>query len=223
MRLTSSKALTFLVIGVHGILTAQSFLPRAAFLSLQKTSCTRHHVAAVFVAAKSSDKWNDKDHLIHNASEIHEDTPDELREGEDLAAWDAHDCSDAGMEAASEERALMLAQEIAHKMHEEALEHKRDRSKQNHNVVVDELKPGTKKNVWKDADHLIRGAAEIHEDTAEELRDGEDSAAWDAHDCSDAGMEAASEERALMIAQEMAHKLHEGALKLKQKQQEKKA
>ena len=44
----------------------------------------------------------------------------ELKESEAQAAWDAHDCSDAGMEAAMMERSVMLANEMAHKMKEKA-------------------------------------------------------------------------------------------------------
>lgn len=61
--------------------------------------------------------WNEE-HLAHDASEIHEETAAELKESEEAAAWDAHDAPDAGMEAAAEERAVMLAAELVHKMKE---------------------------------------------------------------------------------------------------------
>ena len=59
--------------------------------------------------------WNEK-HLAHSASDIHEETAEELLESEEAAAWDAHDAPDAGMEAAAEERAVMLAAELMEKM-----------------------------------------------------------------------------------------------------------
>jgi hypothetical protein len=99
------------------------------------------------------------------------------------------------MEAACEERAVMLANEMAHKLKEKAAE----QSEQ-------------EKDEWNEK-HLIHGASEIHEETEEELKESEAQAAWDAHDCDDPGMEAACEERAVMIANEMAHKLKEKATK----------
>ena len=195
---------------------AYSFITRTTFVSFQKTTQVRRHSTTTTWAAQKEDEWKDEDHLIHSAADIHEDTLEELREEEELAAWDAHDCNDAGMEAAAEERALMMAQEIAHKMHKEALDKKKK------NPVAAAASDANKKKEWNE-EHLIHGAAEIHEDTAQELREEEDLAAWDAHDCNDAGMEAAAEERALMLAQEMAHKLHEDALKQKRSQEKKEA
>lgn len=135
--------------------------------------------------------WDDE-HLIHGAKEIHEETDEELKESEDAAAWDAHDASsDPGMEAASEERAVMLANEMAHKLKERA-----QHSEEN-----------AEKNEWNE-EHLAHGASAIHEETDEELEESEDAAVWDAFDsASDPGMEAAMMERSVMMANEMAHKL----------------
>ena len=110
------------------------------------------------------------------------------------AAWDAHDCNDPGMEGAAEERAVMLAEEMLHE-----LQQKQDKT-----------------NEWNDQ-HLAHGAANVHEESNQELKASEDAAAWDAHDCNDAGMEAAAEERAVMLANEFMHDM-----KLKQQQQKKK-
>jgi hypothetical protein len=197
---------------------ANSFITRCTFVSFQKTTQVRHHsITTTIWAAQKEGEWKDEDHMIHSAADIHEDTPDELREEEELAAWDAHDCSDAGMEAAAEECTLMMDQEIAHKMHKEALYKKKK------NPVAATASDANKKKDWNE-EHLIHGAAKIqHEDTTHELREEEDLVARDAHSCNDTGMEAAAEERAVMLAQEMAHKLHEDALKQKMPQEKKDA
>ena len=140
------------------------------------------------------DEWNDE-HVAHGIEQVHEETNEELKDSEDAAAWDAHDLSDPGMEAAAEERAVMLAAEMTHKMKE---------GRQNDDS------DGT--STWND-EHLAHGIADVHEETDDEIKDSEDAAAWDAHDVSDAGMEAAAEERAVMLAAEMAHKMKEKAAK----------
>ena len=116
---------------------------------------------------------------------------DDLRQAEDDAAFDAHDCPDAGMEAAAEERAVMMAESMhlkpKHQIHAEQTS------------SVDESVP---------APHIS-----MDEVGTAELQQAEDDAAYDAHDCSDAGMEAAAEERALMMAYEMAEKKKEEARK----------
>ena len=52
---------------------------------------------------------------------------DELRQAEEDAAFDAHDCPDAGMEAAAEERAVMMAEAMhltaKHEIHAEMEDH----------------------------------------------------------------------------------------------------
>ena len=105
-------------------LTSQSFL---CLLLTEFSLEVRHCLAFVHLsprqnafwrikASKGSD-WNDK-HLAHGAQEVHDETNDELLDSEEAAAWDAHDASDAGVEAAAEERAVMLANEIIHKLKE---------------------------------------------------------------------------------------------------------
>jgi hypothetical protein len=137
---------------------------------------------------QQQNSWNEE-HLAHGMGDVQEETDAQIRDSEDAAAWDAHDCSDPGMEAAAEERAVMFAAEMIHKM-------KGGRKK-------DEPK---KVNTWNE-EHVARGVTQVHEETEEELKDSEDAASWDAHDCSDAGMEAAAEERAVMLAAEMIRRM----------------
>lgn len=114
---------------------------------------------------------------------------DDLRQAEDDAAFDAHDCPDAGMEAAAEERAVMMAESMhlkpKHEIHAEQTS------------SADEAVPAPHISMEK-----VGNA---------ELEQAEEDAAYDAHDCSDAGMEAAAEERAVMMAYEMAEKKKEEA------------
>jgi len=158
--------------------------PRAdAFLSPTPTTTTAITTKLIrqFAAPKKND-WNDA-HVAHNKAEVHEETDQELLDSENTAAWDAHDCNDAGMEAAAEERAVIMAHELMHqKLHPE----------ETHN----------KSKEWNDQ-HLAHNVAEIHQETQDEVHDSEEAAAWDAHDAPDAGMEAAAEERAVMLAAEL--------------------
>jgi hypothetical protein len=165
--------------------TSTTFLSRTGSIRAGTIPATAR-LPLLAVSKKSS--WNEE-HLAHGASEIHEETPEELLDSEDAAAWDAHDAPDAGMEAAAEERAVMLAAELVHKM-----KHKKQSNQ------------GTTRDQWNEA-HLARDSSEIHEETPEELLESEDAAAWDAHDAPDAGMEAAAEERAVMLAAELVQKL----------------
>jgi hypothetical protein len=151
-------------------------------------------------SSSNSNSWNEE-HLIHGASEIHEETEEEIRESEMAAAFDAHDCSDPGMEAAMEEGSLMTAQYYAHQLKEKNDLHKGSAAEPIKNKVKS----------WNE-EHLIHGAHEIHEETDDELRESEDAAAYDAHDSIDSGMEAAMEERAVMLARELAHKMKEQAM-----------
>ena len=109
----------------------------------------------------------------------------DLRQAEDDAAFDAHDCPDAGMEAAAEERAVMMAES----MH----------LKPKHEIHAEQT---------SSADEAAVPAPHISMEKVgnAELEQAEEDAAYDAHDCSDAGMEAAAEERAVMMAYEMAEK-----------------
>lgn len=69
-----------------------------------------------------SKRW-DEGHLVHGATEIQQQTDEEILDSEIAAAFDAHDCDDPGMEAVMMERAVMLAAEMAHKKKEEAEHH----------------------------------------------------------------------------------------------------
>lgn len=107
------------------------------------------------------------------------------------AAFDAHDCPDPGMEAAAEERAVMMAESTAESMH---------------------LQPKHLIHAEQTPDDSIP-APQISKDEVDdaEIEQALEDAAYDAHDCSDAGMEAAAEERAVMNAYEMAEKKKEEA------------
>jgi hypothetical protein len=164
---------------------------------LSRGTVANNHILTTTILYTKDDSWQDE-HLIHGASAIHEETEEELEESEAQAAWDARGCDDPGMEAACEERAVMLANEMAHKLKEKS-------AKQSEQ----------EKNEWNEK-HLIHGASEIHEETEEELKESEAQAAWDAHDSDDPGMEAACEERAVMLANEMARKLKKKAAKQSQ-------
>ena len=150
------------------------------------------------------------DNNNNNNNNNHENSiPDkaELKESETAAALDAHGCSDPGMEAAAQERALIMnAEEI-----------KMARPKQQSSFGTHDKNKETspKMNVWyNDKKHLNEGARHLQEDeeeTVAELRAAQDAAAWDAHDCSDPGIEAAMEERAVMLARELTQKLKKKA------------
>jgi len=146
----------------------------------------RHYLHSL--SERKGGEWNDE-HLVHDATEIHEETEEEMRESEEAAAFDAHDLNDPGMEAAMMERSVIIANEMAHNYKE----------KEKH--PVDEI---NKKN-WNN-EHLVHDATEIHEETEDELLESEEAAAFDAHDLNDPGMEAAMMVRAVIFANEMAHK-----------------
>jgi len=119
---------------------------------------------------------------------------EELLEAEEAAAFDAHDVSDPGLEAAAMERAVMMAEEL----------------KEGASVVRKPMRklPVTSKSVEK-----TENTQKNSEDTSltaeeEELLEAEDAAALDAHDVSDAGFEAAAMERAVMMAEEFKEKAH---------------
>lgn len=135
------------------------------------------------------------------ASKLYNQKDDEdLRQAEDQAAVDAHDCPDPAMEAAAEERAVMMADA----MH---------------------LKVGHEIHLGDDSEGDDKPAAEPHMTTEkitnQEMEQAEEDAAVDAHDCSDAGMEAAAEERAVMLAYEMAQKKKAEAAAKKRKEADK--
>jgi hypothetical protein len=108
---------------------------------------------------------------------------DSLLDAEDAAAFDAHDLSDPGMEAAAMERAVMMAEEM-----------KNRKSEKKETSTPTKLPTKTKASI----------KSEVKTDDADDsLLDAEDAAAFDAHDLSDPGMEAAAMERAVMMAEEM--------------------
>ncbi|KAL7504698.1 hypothetical protein ACHAXN_002284 [Cyclotella atomus] len=108
-----------------------------------------------------------------------------ILEAEDAAAFDAHDLSDAGMEAAAMERAVMMAEEYKHD-HEKMAKHEQKQTTAEVNkTFVPKMESG---------------------DSDEALLEAEEAAAFDAHDLSDAGMEAAAMERAVIMANEMKKK-----------------
>mmetsp|Transcript_28760 Transcript_28760/g.60054 ORF Transcript_28760/g.60054 Transcript_28760/m.60054 type:complete len:152 (+) Transcript_28760:141-596(+) len=106
-----------------------------------------------------------------------ENDDNDFYDAEDAAAFDAHDLSDAGMEAAAMERAVMMAEEF---------------KKQPKSVKDSPKIDGQTKSIFR---HGL-------DESDEEFSEAEEEAAFDAHDLSDAGMEAASMERALMMAEE---------------------
>ena len=165
-----------------------SFQPSPAFI-------TRHHTTVFNKNIIGEDlDWNDE-HVAHNINEVHEETDNEVLDSEIAAAWDAHDCNDPGMEAVAEERAVMIANELIHKKKEQQQQQQRREGAQQQQDLS-----------WNDQ-HLVHSVEELHLETSKEMFESENSAAWDAHDCNDPGMESAAEERAVMLANEMMEKL----------------
>jgi hypothetical protein len=113
------------------------------------------------------------------------------------------------MEAAAEERAVVLAAELA-----------RDKVGGEKLQAGEARRDAGGRSATHDGEHLARTAAEIHEETDQELFESEQAAAVDAHDASDPGVEAAAEERAVMLAAEMAHEIKEKAEKQRSKKKE---
>ena len=111
--------------------------------------------------------------------------PDEsILDAEEAAAIDAHDVSDAGMEGAAMERAVILAEEF-----------KRDHKR-------------TEKNATADKSFEVKrtNSDEHTTNDSDDLFEAEEAAAFDAHDLSDAGLEAAAMERAVILAEDMKKK-----------------
>ena len=88
--------------------------------SFQKFRVDRHRIPSLTAQRSNNDAWNDA-HVAHGLDDVEEPNASDLHDAEEAAAVDAHDAIDAGMEAAAEERAVMLAQELAHKLHEDAV------------------------------------------------------------------------------------------------------
>lgn len=106
---------------------------------------------------------------------------DLLWDAEDAAAFDAHDLSDPGMEAAAMERSVIMAEEFKIKQ-----------SNKKNQETTEQTKAEMREKSFDDM--------QTSEDDT--LSDAEDAAAFDAHDLSDPGMEAAAMERAVMMAEE---------------------
>lgn len=113
-----------------------------------------------------------------------DESDEEFSEAEEEAAFDAHDLSDAGMEAAAMERALMMAEE-----YREAHSHPKETKPKNDSK---DMTAESQKSIFR---HGL-------DESDDEFAEAEEEAAFDAHDLSDAGMEAAAMERALMMAEE---------------------
>ncbi|KAL3796294.1 hypothetical protein HJC23_008614 [Cyclotella cryptica] len=119
------------------------------------------------------------------AHDMQTNQDDSLSDAEDAAAFDAHDLSDPGMEAAAMERAVMMAEEFKIDQYNTNKTHKT-------------------KQITVEVDNFF--LPEVHTDEGDSLLDAEDAAAFDAHDLSDPGVEAAAMERAVMIANELTNK-----------------
>lgn len=112
----------------------------------------------------------------------------DLYDAEEAAAVDAHDVSDPGMEGAAMERSAMLAEELMHaKKVEKKVDHKNRAPRRSDGKM---------------------GRLHVHKSTVahQDIYEAEESAAFDAHDVSDAGMEAAAMERAVMMAADIMKK-----------------
>ena len=121
---------------------------------------------------------------VNHHSDPAKKSDDYLLDAEEAAARDAHDLSDAGMEAAAMERAVMIAEEF-----------RNDRRKM-------ELHSPTQTAVQKKKT-FVQESTSIDFEDSDFLLEAEEAAARDAHVLSDAGMEAAAMERAVVIADEM--------------------
>lgn len=112
----------------------------------------------------------------------------DLFDSEEAAAVDAHDISDPGMEAAAMERSAMLAEKMIKEM--------KNAKKKTHPVEAPRRSDGN------------RGRLHLHKSILahEDLYNAEEAAYVDAHDVSDAGMEAAAMERAVMLADDILKK-----------------
>ena len=108
----------------------------------------------------------------------------EIFDSEEEAAVDAHDLPDAGFEAAAMERAVMMAEDML--------------ANQKHNLHAEQI--------TEQVDPTQHFVGEIESFTHQETFDAEEAAAYDAHDVSDAGIEAAAMESAVFMAEELMRK-----------------
>ena len=109
------------------------------------------------------------------------DDDSDLFDVKEAASVDVHDLSDAGMEAVAMERAAMMAEEY----------------RESHSQP--QGKKAETKSVVEKVKSIFRHDLN---DNDEDLLEAEEEAAYDAHDLSDAGMEAVAMERAVMMAEE---------------------
>lgn len=121
---------------------------------------------------------------LYASSSSHQD----LFDSEEAAAFDAHDLSDPGMEAAAMERSAMLADKM-----------------------VEDIKSSTKKrhpDTNPRRSDGNRGRLRLHKSilSHQDLYNAEEAAYVDAHDVSDSGMEAAAMERAVIMAADILKK-----------------
>ena len=147
----------------------------ALLVELPSLSCHRLDPAFIHrrVSIKSRPFNNNNQILLFDES---------LFEAEEAAAFDAHDVSDAGMEAAAMEAAVIIAADLKeHPLEKE----KASKEEKPHDPIVGKV-------------HMLP-----REEEDAELLDAEDAAAYDAHDVSDAGMEGAAMERAVIMAEEL--------------------
>jgi hypothetical protein len=119
-----------------------------------------------------------------HAKSSHQD----LYDAEEAAAMDAHDVSDPGMEGAAMERSAMLAEDLLHA--------KKGEKKANHKLRAPKRSDGKIGRLYRYKSTIAH----------QEVYEAEEAAAFDAHDVSDAGMEAAAMERAVMMAADMMKK-----------------
>jgi len=162
--------------------------------------------------------WIDA-HVARGLDDVREPGVDDMLESEDLAAFDAHDALDAGMEAAAEERAVMMAASILHDMKVSSSSKVATTTATTTSIKMSSFKRQQQHDNSNDGEdgewnriHVARGIASVHEEDDTELRESEESAAWDAHGAPDAGMEAAAEEWGVMLAADLTHRSKTGSI-----------
>lgn len=121
--------------------------------------------------------------LMNSRSAMRSHSHQEIFDSEEEAAVDAHDLSDAGFEAAAMERAVMMAEDML--------------ANQKHNLHAEQ------RSEQVEPTHFV---GEIESFTHQETFDAEEAAVYDAHDVSDAGIEAAAMESAVFMAEELMKK-----------------
>ena len=192
-RIQMKQFTAIVAVAVSSVVSTEAFAPHAVPVRWRQAVATRQHqIVEMTPRSQARRRRASCPPTFFSVIRLYGQTEDdELRQAEDDAAFDAHDCPDAGMEAAAEERAVMMAEAMhltpKHEIHAEMEDHERS------------IDPWSRLSV--------------DEVDAAELEQAEEDAAYDAHDCADAGMEAAAEERAVMMAYDMAEKRKEEARK----------